>query len=79
MIFSVYECLPDFETRNIYVFVKQILNHHKTPQIVLTNQGANFTSETFSNVLKLFKIKKVSTTLYYPPANGGLKRAYRTW
>ena len=70
--------IPNQEAATICeVFVKQILNHHKTPQIVLTDQGSNFTSEAFCNLLKLFHIKKITTTPYHPQANGGLERAHR--
>ena len=72
--------IPNQEVSTICdVFVKQILNHHKTPQIVLTDQGVNFTSETFSNVLKLFKNQNVTTLLqpYHPQSNCGLEREHR--
>lgn len=70
--------IPDQEATTItHTFVSQILGHHKTPKIILTDQGSNFTSKLFKKVCKLFNIKKIQTTPYHPETNGALERHHK--
>lgn len=70
--------IPDQEATTVtQTFVTQILNHHKTPKIVLTDQGTNFTSKIFKKVCKLFGITKIQTTPYHPQTNGALERHHK--
>jgi transposase InsO family protein len=57
--------------------VKEIILKFGIPQVLLTDQGANFLSELFTNVCKLLKIKKIKTTAYHPQSNGALERTHR--
>ena len=59
-------------------FVTQICLTHGIPQIILTDQGANFMSKVFKHVCKLFKIQKVTTSAYHPESNGSLERSHKT-
>ena len=49
-----------------------------TPSQLLTDCGTNFLSDNFSNVAKLFQIKKLKTTSYHPQTNGALERTHKT-
>lgn len=70
--------LPDQEANTItQTFISQVLGHHKTPKIVLTDQGANFTSKIFKKTCKLFGIKKLQTSPYHPQTNGALERHHK--
>lgn len=76
--FNAYP-LPNQESATLcYVFVTSILSHHKTPKILITDNGSNFMSTEFNKVCKLFGIKKYSTSSYHPESNGGLERAHRS-
>lgn len=71
--------IPDQEADTISeTFVTQVLGHHKTPKIVLTDQGRNFLSEIFKKTCNLFGIKKIQTTAYHPQTNGALERHHKT-
>lgn len=70
--------IPDQEATTItQVFIKQILGHHKTPKIILTDQGTNFTSTLFKKICKYFNIIKIQTTPYHPQTNGALERHHK--
>lgn len=70
--------IPDQEAATVtQTFMSQILGHHKTPKIILTDQGTNFTSKLFQKVCKLFGIKKIQTTPYHPQTNGALERHHK--
>lgn len=47
------------------------------PEIIVTDNGTNFISETMKEVNKLFKIKKIFTTPYHPQSNL-IERFHRT-
>ena len=58
-------------------FVSKICLVHGIPQIILTDQGANFMSQVFKHVCKLFKIRKITTSAYHPETNGSLERSHK--
>jgi transposase InsO family protein len=47
------------------------------PEVILTDQGANFLSELFASVCKLLEIKKIQTTAFHPESNGSLERGHK--
>jgi hypothetical protein len=58
-------------------FVANIVLKHGTPQILQTDQGANFISEVFRNTCKILKIKKIQSTAFYPESQGTIERSHR--
>lgn len=60
------------------VFVEEIICRHGTPEKLLTDQGANFTSELFQEMCKLLRIDKLQTTAYHPESNGIVERSHQT-
>jgi transposase InsO family protein len=59
-------------------FVKNIIRIYCIPTEIVTDQGANFMSDIFKRVCKLFKIDKMCTTAYHPESNGALERTHKT-
>jgi transposase InsO family protein len=59
-------------------FVRHIVCNFGLPEVILTDQGTNFTSALFKNMCKMFKIKKIQTSAYHPQSNGGLERFHRS-
>jgi len=59
------------------VFVEEIVLKFGIPQVILTDQGSNFLSELFTNVCKLWKIKKLKSTAFHPQTNGCLQTTHR--
>lgn len=57
--------------------VRNVCLVYGIPQIILTDQGANFMSNVFKQVCKLFKIDKINTTAYHPESNGALERTHK--
>lgn len=48
------------------------------PELVLTNQGRNFTLELFGVICHLLGIKTLRTTAYHPQSDGRIERFHRT-
>uniref|UniRef100_A0A2S2P9I8 Retrovirus-related Pol polyprotein n=1 Tax=Schizaphis graminum TaxID=13262 RepID=A0A2S2P9I8_SCHGA len=59
-------------------FVIHFVCVHGIPETILTDQGTDFLSKTFTEVCKLLKINKVNTSPFRPQINGGLERSHRT-
>lgn len=53
-------------------FVRNFICKFGSPKILLTDQGADFTSTLIKEVCKLFKIKKINTSAYHPQSNGAI-------
>lgn len=70
--------MPDFTAyttaRNL---VHEVFLKYGLPEIIVTDNGTNFISDTMKQVNKLFKIKKVFTTPYHPQSNQ-IERFHRT-
>lgn len=49
--------------------VKHVFLKHNIPATLVSDQGSAFTSQLFSEITKLFKIRKITTTPYRPNAN----------
>lgn len=58
--------------------VDEVFSRHGIPEVVLTDQGRNFTSGVVQELCRKLNIKKVQTTAYHPEANGRLERVHRT-
>jgi transposase InsO family protein len=59
------------------VFVEKIVLTYSTPQILQTDQGANFINEVFKNTCKILKIKKIQSTAFHPESQGSIERSHR--
>lgn len=62
--------IPDFTAlTTARMLVKYVFMIFGLPEIIVTDNGTNFISETLKQVNKLFKIKGVFTTPYHPQSN----------
>lgn len=69
-----YDCTAESAAR---AFVKHIILKHNIPEEVISDNGSAFLAELFNEIMKLFKIKKVFTTPYWPQANA-VERYHRS-
>lgn len=60
------------------VFVNQVISRHGVPLEVHTDQGRNFESRLFAEVMALLGIRKTRTTALHPQSDGQVERQHRT-
>uniref|UniRef100_A0A2S2QET3 RNA-directed DNA polymerase n=1 Tax=Sipha flava TaxID=143950 RepID=A0A2S2QET3_9HEMI len=71
--------IPDHQANTVAeAFVVHFVCIHGIPETILTDQGTEFLSKTFSEICKLLKINKVNTSPFHPQTNGSLERSHRT-
>ena len=58
-------------------FVEKIVLQYGTPQILQTDQGANFKSKVFRCTCNFVKIKKIQSTAFHPESQRGIERSHR--
>lgn len=59
-------------------FVKEIVTRHGIPLEVHTDQGRNFESKLFAELLNLLGIRKTRTTPLHPQSDGQAERQHQT-
>lgn len=59
-------------------FVEKFVCLHGIPESIVTDCGTEFLSQVFTEVCRLLKIKKSTTTPYHPQSNGSLERSHKT-
>jgi len=60
------------------VLVERVFAYFGTPLQILTDQGSNFQSELFVELLKRLEVDQVKTSPYKPSTNGLIERFHRT-
>ena len=71
--------LPNHQANTVAeAFVIHFVCIHGIPDTILTDQGTDFLSKTFTEVCKLLKINKINTSPFHPQTNGALERSHRT-
>ena len=58
-------------------FVGQWITHFGVPSSVTTDQGRQFESSLFTQLMKLLGVLRICTTAYHPIANGIIERFHR--
>lgn len=48
------------------------------PKVIQTNQGTNFMSKVFAQVLEVLAVKHQSSSAYHPESQGALERFHQT-
>jgi transposase InsO family protein len=59
-------------------FVENVILAYGLPQVILSDCGASFLSDTFMGICKLLGIKKIKTTPFRPESNGSDERSRRS-
>jgi len=59
------------------VMFREWVSRFGVPETITSDQGRQFESALYSNLLKLFGCKKARTTAYHPQANGKIERWHR--
>jgi len=62
----------------VKAFVKNFVCIYEIPDEILTDQGTEFLSRTFTDVCKLLKINKIKNSGYRPMTNCSLERSHKT-
>ena len=60
------------------LLVTEIFCRHGAPELLLSDRGANFLSNLFTEVCKLLNISKVNTSGYHPQTNGLVEKMNST-
>ncbi|KMQ86926.1 integrase core domain protein [Lasius niger] len=60
------------------VFVNQFVSRHGVPVEIHTDQGKNFESQLFSELMRLLGIRKTRTTALHPQSDGQVERQHQT-
>ena len=77
--YSIGTPIPNHTANTVAeAFVTHFITTHSIPNEILTDQGTEFLSKTFTEVCKLLKIKKLHTSPFRPQSNGTLERSHRT-
>ena len=58
--------------------LRQTFSTQGLPEIIVSDNGSNFTSKEFETFLKLSGIKHITTAPYHPASNGLAERAVQT-
>lgn len=58
--------------------MNQFISKHEVPLEVHTDQGRNFESRLFSELIELLAIKKTRTTALHPQSDGQVERQHQT-
>lgn len=77
--FSQAYALPNHEAKTIAdKLTHEFICKFGIPESTLTDQGPDFTSNLIKEVSKLFRLKKIQTSIYRPETNGALERSHQT-
>uniref|UniRef100_A0A7N8YKI4 Gypsy retrotransposon integrase-like protein 1 n=2 Tax=Mastacembelus armatus TaxID=205130 RepID=A0A7N8YKI4_9TELE len=63
------------------IVVKALMTYFATfglPQVIQTDQGTNFMSKTFQQVMKTLEAQHVTSSAYHPESQGALERWHQT-
>lgn len=77
--FSQAYAIPNHKARQIAVkLVREFICKYGKPEIIVTDQGEDFTSKLLNQIAKLFKINQINCTAYHPQSNAALERSHAT-
>lgn len=71
--------LPDQKAEQVArALVHRVITKFGVPKVLLSDQGANFTSDLIRQMCCLLRVRKVQTTGFHPQSNGRLERVHST-
>lgn len=68
--FAFAKAVPEVKTEHCIEFLEEIISIHGCPEHIVTDKGAQFTSNKWSEYTKELGIKHNTTTPYHPQSNG---------
>ncbi len=69
--------LRSITTRNVVKAITEFISVFGIPKVIQTDQGSNFTSRLFSQVLKQLNITHNRSSAYHPQSQGALERFHQ--
>ena len=73
------KAVPDKSAQTIATFVMEdIISRHSAPKILQSDQGTEFVNHILNRICEMTAIKRITTSLYHPQANGTVERANQT-
>ena len=66
------------EEQKAKAFVDYALLTYGIPQVILSDCGSQFLSETFKSMCKLFGIKHIQSTSFWPQSDGSNERSHKS-
>ena len=70
--------LRTITARSIVKALSQFMSYFGIPKVIQSDQGSNFTSHLFSQVLKQLRVKHIQASAYHPQSQGALERFHQT-
>lgn len=58
--------------------LSQFISIFGIPKVIQTDQGRNFTSQMFGEMLKQLHVKHATSSAYHPQSQGALERFHQT-
>jgi len=66
--------LPSIDTKHVAEALFTIFTRIGFPEVILTDNGSQFTGKLMSEVYKVFNAKHIKSSVYHPQANGLVER-----
>jgi transposase InsO family protein len=60
------------------IYAEQVVTRHGINEVLVSDNGKNFTATFFEETCRLLGFKHITTTPYHPSANGQAERLHRT-
>ena len=60
------------------IIVEEVITRNGTPSMIHSDQGVQYESHLFTEICRLFNIKKTHTTPYHPQSDGMVERFNKT-
>ena len=70
--------LRSITTRSIVKALSQFISYFGIPRVIQSDQGSNFTSRMFAEVLGQLKVKHNKASAYHAQSQGALERFHQT-
>ena len=70
--------LKSTSAENVISHCKSIFSRHGIPEIVISDNGPQFTSKQFEDFARKYEFSHVTSSPYYPKSNGEAERAVQT-
>lgn len=65
-------------SQSIIVAMKSIFSRHGIPEMVVSNNGPQYSSQEFADFAKTYQFSHVTSSPHYPPSNGHAERRVKT-